>query len=212
MNKRDLFVVVADLDAENAIKMLLTERQEALGISLDFSPDANDLLRYYGRDSGCYRDMENLMRTPLKTHRHAIICFDLHGSGANDKKRDSIEKDVEDRLCKIGWAEKDAAAIVIDPELEAWVWADSREVAETLGWAGNMEALRRYLASKDLWNAEQAKPFDPKKAMKQAIREKGKGGGTAPLFAKLAKKVGLGSCVDPAFNKLKNALQLWFPR
>ena len=72
MNKRDLFIVVADLDAENAIKTLLTERQEALGIALDFSslsPPNGDLLRYSGRDSGCYQDAVELMRPPQRTHR-----------------------------------------------------------------------------------------------------------------------------------------------
>ena len=52
MTQRDLFVVVADLDAENTIKTLFRERQAALGIHLNFNPDrppVGDLLRYSGR-------------------------------------------------------------------------------------------------------------------------------------------------------------------
>ncbi len=62
---RDLFVVVADLDAENAIKTLLRERQQSLGIRLDFNPDRppqGDLLRYFGRDSGCYKNAVDILR------------------------------------------------------------------------------------------------------------------------------------------------------
>jgi hypothetical protein len=65
MSQRDLYVVVADLDAENAVRSLLCERQVALGICLRFNPDRpplGDLLRYSGRDSGCYKDAVDLLR------------------------------------------------------------------------------------------------------------------------------------------------------
>ncbi|MFM7055748.1 MAG: hypothetical protein ACKO2P_02370 [Planctomycetota bacterium] len=55
MTQRRLFAVVADPDAENAIKNLLCERQPSLGISLDFNPDRplhGDMLRCSGRDCG----------------------------------------------------------------------------------------------------------------------------------------------------------------
>ncbi len=100
MKKRDLFVVVADLDAENAVKTLLTERQEALGIALDFSPfppPNGDLLRYSGRDSGCYGDAVNLLRPPQKSHRHAIVLAeswapadDIRRAGGPLKSRVSL--------------------------------------------------------------------------------------------------------------------------
>ncbi len=215
MKKRDLFVVVADLDAENALKILLTERQESLGIALDFSPfppPDGDLLRYSGRDSGCYRDAVDLLRPPQKSHRHAIICFDLHGSGADMKSRETIEKKIEDLLRKNGWPKDNTAAIAIDPELEAWVWADSREVAMAMGWRGDINGLRGYLSSCDLWHDGETKPLDPKTAMKRAVREKRKRGGTAPLFAELARRISFRSCEDSAFLKLRTTLQRWFPR
>ena len=49
MSQRDLFVVVADLDAEHAVKTLLCNRQPSLGIRLDFKPPNGDLLR------GCFK-------------------------------------------------------------------------------------------------------------------------------------------------------------
>lgn len=215
MSKRDLFVVVADLDAENAVKILLTERQESLGIALNFSPFSppnGDLLRYSGRDSGCYGDAVDLLRPPQKTHRHAIVCFDRHGSGVDDKSREEIEAEVEKRLHTNGWTVGDVAAIAIDPELEAWVWADSLEVAVTIGWGRDMNGLHDYLISHGLWKAGETKPRDPKTAMKQAVRAKRRRRLTAPLFAELARKVSFQSCEDSAFNKLRSTLQQWFPR
>ena len=72
MTQRDLFVVVADLDAENAVRSLLLERQESLGIKLNFNADRppdGDLLRYCGRDSGCYRNAVDLLRSRQQTSK-----------------------------------------------------------------------------------------------------------------------------------------------
>ena len=214
MSKRDLFVVVPDLDAENTMKTLLTQRQEALGIVLDFipaPPPQGDLLRYSGRDAGCYLDAVELLRPPQRTHNHALICFDRHGSGAVRGSSEDIECEVEENLRRSGWPESSTAAIIIDPELEVWVWADSVEVANALGWNNDMQTLREHLYKKGLWVPEQMKPREPKEAMQESVRAKRKPGGTGPLFAQLAKNVGLRSCQDRSFNKFRAILQQWFP-
>lgn len=215
MSKRDLFLVVADLDAENVFKTLLGQRQEALGISLDFiaeAPPNGDLLRYSGRDCGCYGDAVELLRPPQKTHRHAVICFDHHGSGAEGESCQEIEDEIEKGLRESGWAQGSASAVVIQPELEAWAWADSSEVANAMGWNGDMHSLRNYLCKGGFWDIGEMKPSDPKKAMQQAVKEKCGRGVTAPLFAELARKVGVRSCRDRSFTKFRNVLQRWFPR
>lgn len=210
--KRDLFVVVADLDAENAIKTLLCERQSSLGIKIDFNPDRppqGDLLRYAGRDSGCYKDAVDLLRPPRQTHRHALLCFDWHGSGAECKTRQEIEAEIEESLLKNGWSIGTAAVVVIAPELEAWVWTDSPHVAEVLGWKDDAQSLRHFLQDRELLAPNSPKPTDPKKAMEQALRAKRKPGG-ARLFADLASRVTLNRCQDPAFHKLQKTLERWF--
>ncbi|EFK07454.1 conserved hypothetical protein [delta proteobacterium NaphS2] len=214
MSKRDLFVVVADLDAENAIKTLLTRRQKALGIALDFSPISppnGDLLRYVGRDSGCRVNAVDLLRPPQKTHRHAMICFDRHGCGARNQSREEIEAEIERQLHINGWCHGDVAAIVIEPELESWVWADSAEVAHVMGWKGDMNAVRRSLISRGLLVEGEAKPKDPKAAMKYIISEKRNRRLTARMFAELAQNVSFHACEDPAFNKMRTILRGWFP-
>lgn len=212
MTRRDLFVVVADLDAENAIGTLLCDRQRALGIELDFSatqPPQGDLLRYVGRDAGCYRDAVDLLRVPQRTHTRAMLLFDRHGSGARSDCRETIESHVETSLCRSGWSGESVCAIAIEPELESWVWASSPRVADVLGWGTDGEQLRQFLNDQGLWGREALKPDDPKQAMKLALREKNKPFG-ARLFAELAARVGLGQCQDPAFEKFRRTLQQWF--
>lgn len=204
---RDLFVVVADLDMENVIKTLLCVRKHALGIELAFDL-TRDLLRYNKKDSGCYRDAQDLLRTRRKYYRHALILFDRHGSGVDYKSRIDIENDIEERLHACGWPRESATAIVIDPELEAWVWSDSPHVASALGWDDNRE-LRVYLEHKNLWVSGAMKPDDPKHALDNALRERKRIGG-ARLFADLASKVGMNRCDDPSFVKFRTTLQRWF--
>lgn len=213
MSKRDLFVVVADLDAENAIRTLLCQRQPALGIQLDFKPDRppnGDMLRYWGRDSGCYKDAVDLLRPPQQTHRHGLLCFDRHGSGAESRAREEVEAEIEDHLVASGWPRGNVAAVVLDPELEAWVWSSSPHVAEILGWRGERENMISFLQARKLWEPNSPKPSDPKEAMRQALRSKQKMGG-ARLFAELASRVTLQGCQDPAFQKLQQTLARWFP-
>lgn len=213
MSKRDLFVVVADLDAENAITTLLVKRQEALGVRLNFNPDRppqGDLLRYTGRDSGCYRDAVDLLRVPQRTHHHAMLIFDRDGSGAENNDRATIESKIEQKLHASGWREGKVSVIVIEPELEAWVWATSPRVADVLGWQDDRNGLRPFLVGANLWKGDSQKPSDPKEAMKSALRRKQTPLG-ARLFADLASRVGVRQCQDPAFGKFRQTLQRWFP-
>jgi hypothetical protein len=209
MSLRDLFVVVPDLDTEKTVITLLTKRQPALGISLNFNPhDEVDLLRYAARDSGCYRDAVDLLRPKLTTHRHALVIFDRHGCGDDDRPRAEIEQTVEDQLRQNAWSPENVAVIAIDPEIEAWVWSASPNVAQTLGWKNNDE-LKAYLVSKGVWNPNALKPSDPKEALKLACRAK-QVPVNAPLFAQLARTVGLQACQDAAFQKLRQSLTRWF--
>lgn len=108
-----------------------------------------------------------------------------------------------------GWGNC-AKAIVIDPELEAWVWSRSRWVPTILGWGGDYAGLRSWLNNEQLWPGDCPKPPDPKQAMREAMRYK-RVRRTARKFEQLAARVSLSSCQDPAFNELRDTLRLWFP-
>ena len=99
--------------------------------------------------------------------------------------------------------------IVLDPEVEIWIWSDSPEVCQALGW-DSRSSLDEFLIEEGLIEARHAKPSDPKGAMTAALR-RSQTPRTASIFETLAKTVGLNRCTDAAFNKLKATLKNWFP-
>ena len=201
---KDLVVSVADIDAENVIGGILS-RRPALGIR----PITFDIYRNPGRDGGSRARGEKFLKTFINTHSHALLTFDLHGSGRDDEPREAIEAEMEAKLDASGWGRR-AAAVVFDPEVEAWIWSDSPHVDTVLGWADKQPALREWLQEQGYLDRGSPKPKDPKNAYLKALRivRKSK---SAALFLRLAESVSLDRCQDPAFLKLKSTLQGWFP-
>lgn len=204
---KDLVILTADLDAENAVRGVLG-RWQSIGIrQLEEGRDL-DLHRHPQRDAGCRSAAEAFLEGFVRTHHHALVLFDHHGCGREDRCPDEVEADLESRLSHAGWDGR-CAVVVIAPELEAWVWSDSPNVESELGWAGRHPTLREWLASEKLLVANAAKPADPKTAMERAMRHVRKP--VSPhVFASLAGTVGLKRCTDRAFLKLRTVLKDWF--
>ena len=202
-HQKDLFVLVADQDMYQAMQRLLA-RCENLGIrSIKFSVD-----RHLHRDPGCRTDASRYLRNHIRFYRYALVVFDREGCG-DDAPRGEIQQNVERSLERNGWRDR-SKAIVIDPELEAWVWVDSPCVSQVLGWGTDYSGLRNWLYSQDLWPRECPKPPEPKRAMQAAMRLK-RVRKSARKFSDLAARVTLSNCQDPAFNELRDTLRRWFP-
>ena len=201
----DLVVLVPDLDIAGTMESLLN-RTESIGIR----PVSFSVSRHLRRDAGCRTGAVERLREFIRDHRYALVMFDKDGSGDPRESRESIRDDVELRLSKNGW-ENRCRAIVIEPELEAWIWSGSRHVPEVLGWQGDYANLRDRLAALDLWSADVPKPSDPKRALKAVLR-KTRTPLSAKLYRRLADRVSVRRCADPAFNELRATLQRWFPR
>lgn len=213
MSRRRLFVCVADLDAENAVKTLLTTRQAALQIRVEFDasrPVDGDLLRFPMRDSGCATKSVEILSPVRESYEHALLIFDHHGSGRESESPEAIETDLEARLERAGWERGAAGVVMIAPELEAWVWAQSPNVSQTLGWGKDHSALRAHLEDQELWQPDAGKPADPKQAMDRALKEK-RVPRSSRLYESLAKTVSFKHCEDRAFKKLCEHLRAWFP-
>ena len=148
------------------------------------------------------------LRAFLRSYRHAVVMFDLHGSGSH-RTREEIQREIEDVLSRNGWRQR-AKAIVIEPELESWVWAPSERVPEVLGWNTRYAKLRQWLSGQGLWPMESPKPPDPKEALKRTMEESGSRRSSRKFF-ELASTVGVGRCRDPSFNDFKHTLRTWFP-
>ena len=158
-------------------------------------------------DPGLYVRGHNLLRPFQRTHRHAVIVLDSAWEGSPGTV--AIEAHIRENLRNSGWPKDSADVIVIEPELENWVWLDSSHVARLLGFKEFGE-LRGWLDRDGLWPTEAAKPPDPKTAFQRILTHAGKHR-SAAYYRKIIERASVRSCVDPAFQKLRSALQRWFP-
>ena len=189
----DLFVLVADRDIEQTVLGLLA-RTHALGIRSVHAAEVRPFARH---DGGCRMEGVSFLRALKGQFSHAVLIFDYEGSGA-DTNAVELENRLEEELRKSGWGD-DAVVIVIDPEIEAWVWSESNQVERILGWDHD-GSLRIWLQTKGYIQSGQQKPVDPK-AKKPS----------SSIFRQLADSVSFKGCTDRSFNKLKATLQRWFP-
>ena len=198
-------VLVPDLDIAGTVEGLL-HRPESIGTR----PVSFSITRHLRRDSGCRARAAERLREYIRDHRYAIVLFDKHGCGDPRESRESIGAEVEQRLSRNGWPDR-CRAIVIEPELEAWIWTESRQVPSALGWSGDYRSLRDWLTGRGLWSPDAPKPAEPKRAVKAVLRKTSRPL-SASLYRELADAVTVRRCVDPAFNEFTRTLRSWFPK
>jgi len=202
-SRRDLVLLVADTDMRFAFQALL-KRHNALGIR----PIAFDIVKHNDRDAGCFAGAHDYLRPLADDYDRALVVFDRHGCGS-PAPAPAIEADVRQRVEQAGWAGR-CEVVVLDPELEVWVWSPSPKVAECLGWPADAPTLRRWLQERGLWEPSATKPADPKAAVEQVRHEIGERR-SPRLYELLARSVTTRRCSDPSFNRFRQILRRWFP-
>lgn len=201
MTPGDLVVLAADKHIEFALRGLLS-RHKALGIR---SLKHVEYIVHPHRAPGIFHTGHELLAAYDQRCRYALVCLDRAWEGTLDDPLQLAEQ-IENR-CKPRWEER-VRCIVIDPEIEIWIWSDSPYVGRVLGWSSTDE-LREWLACRGLWTSGE-KPQDPKKALTTALKEK-RIAHSSSIFQKLAESVSLRKCKDPAFFRLVEVLRTWFP-
>lgn len=199
----DLVCLVADKSLEAALAGLLV-RPAALGIRTIQA----EIIVHPHRDPGCFHEAAELLRGYHGDAAHAIVMLDRAWEGAPAPTGEELERHLSERLRGEGlapWAEP----IVIDPELEVWVFSDSPHVEDILGWAGRVPALRAWLAAEGLWPEGVPKPPDPKAAVDLALREVRRPRSSS-VYRRLAERVSVEHCTDRAFARLRSVLSRWF--
>jgi hypothetical protein len=200
----DVVALVADTNLKQAVEGLLTHRSDSLGIRhVTFR-----IFVHPAHDAGCLLKAESFLRSFSTMFQHALVLHDREGCGREDLPCEQLETEIETRLRRNGWGDR-AAAIVIDPELEAWVWSDSPQVCSVLGWAGSMEELRVWLRREGFLSQAAAKPTRPKEAVEALLRLAGQPRSSS-VYRTLSEQVGLARCQDRAFLKLRSVLSGWF--
>ncbi|MCH8217845.1 MAG: hypothetical protein IH892_13870 [Planctomycetes bacterium] len=205
MNGResDLVVLVADKNMEASVRGLLS-RREALGLR----QIRYEIYVHVRRDPGCFLGGHDFLRPMAGRTAHALVLFDRIGSGREKNTRESLEDLVTGRLASSGWDDR-AAAIVIDPELEVWVWSDSPHVGRVLGWREAYPDVQTWLRERGMWAEGERKPEDPKAAVERVLRHVRKPRSSA-MYGKLADLVSFQRCTDPSFLRLRQILAGWF--
>lgn len=200
---KDLVVLAADKDLQFALEGLLA-RPEALGIR----PIERDIFVDPEHDPGCALRGVEFLRTFASQYRHGLLIFDHEGSGRERRARKQLQDDLNRALAHI-WGDGKACAIVIAPELEAWVWSTSPHVAEIAGWGSRQPGLRLWLVQEGWLSKGEIKPARPKEAFQAALRQ-ARQPRSASLYRQLAERVSLRDCEDEAFREFREVLKTWF--
>ena len=203
-DQNDLLVLVADRNMEAALGGILCRPK-----SLHTRDVLFDLRVHPRKDPGCCREGVAYLQSFASKYRYAILVFDHEGCGRESSTATELETELEEQLQAAGWEDR-ACVIVLEPELEIWVWSDSPHVASQLGWAERKTDVRSWLQKQGLWKSGDPKPVRPKEAV-EAVLRKVKRPRSSALFKSLAEKVSLSRCQDRAFVKLKTTLFSWFP-
>lgn len=200
---KDLILLVADKNTDLGIRGLMS-RPQALGMR----PVEGQVYVHPRRDPGCVREAHEFLRPFIRDYRHAMVIFDRSGSGRERLSADALSDDVRGRLAANGWEDR-AEVIVLDPELEVWVFTSSPHVERCLGWRGGTP-LQEWLERQSLWIPGQPKPGNPREAMERALFE-AKRPRSSSVYQCLGERASVLQCVDPAFRKFRDTLSRWFP-
>ena len=202
--RKDLIVLVADANAKFAMLGLLSRSR-----SLRIREPSADIYVHPEKDPGCCLRSHEVLRSFAEAYSHALVMFDREGCGRDEETRERLEAQVSDRLSRSGWADR-SEVVVLDPEIDIWVWSASPHVPSVLGWTETGRSLNGWLVREGFLARGQTKPSRPKEALEKAMSEVRKPRSSS-LYRQLAEKVSLGRCEDPAFLKLRSTLRRWFP-
>lgn len=199
---KDLVALVADVQQEKTLETLLSKRQGALGIpSLAF-----DIYRHPRKDPGVFHEAPDFLWSYQSSHVRALALLDAAWAGAPGSA-DFLRATLLQRLQDSGWPPDRCQVVVIEPELEMWVWVESPAVPEVLrtSWPDIHQLGRR----RDFWREGEVKPHEPKALLEAVLRQQRRPR-SAAIFQELAQRLGLASCTDPAFVLLRETLARWF--
>ena len=203
--KKDLVVLVADSHQEQTVATLLIERWQALGIrqlaiNIDFD------IYSLRNDPGVFHRAGGFLAVFARQYEHALVLIDAEWEGG-PVSTEEIEEKIQDDLNRNGW-EGRSAVVVIDPELEIWVWSTSSHVPRIVGM--DRRRIKDLGHQTGYWQAGETKPSRPKELLKKVLRRTKKTKYSGALFRQLAEQVGLKRCQDSSFRHFCEVLQGWF--
>ena len=206
---RDCKFVVADKNMEFVIKGFFgrADFHHKLGCAQFAFDPSQDLHSVRGKnDPGLYANGDPVLRVCRQTHRYAVVILDAEWKGSPGAAK--IEERIKQHLAHAGLSPQESAAIVIDPELENWLWIPHNTLGNLLGWQ-NFQDLREFLRKQQLWT-DGDKPAPPKQALELVLKRIDKPR-SSKFYAKIVQSVpSVRRCKDASFLKLRDTLCIWF--
>ena len=134
---KDLVLLVADKNAHFALKGALA-RPEALGIA----PIEFEFRVHPGRDGGVRKTGSDALAREHRRFKHALLVLDFEGCGSDLPNAEALEMQLDLRLKAI-W-QSAAKSVVIEPEVDVWIWGSDNAVEEVIEWRSG-KRLREWL-------------------------------------------------------------------
>jgi hypothetical protein len=199
---QDLVVLVADKNMQFALQGAL-DRPQAMGVR----PFTFEFRTHMGRDGGVRTTGSDVLAREATRFSHALMLLDFEGCGQEQDSPLTIEAQLDAKLQRVWNA--NAKAIVISPEVDAWLWGNDAVLRDALHWPQN-GTIRDWLKGKGFeFNADE-KPIRPKEAL-DAMRPVHKQARSSAMYERVTKRISLQNCTDLAFIRLRTQLQAWFP-
>ena len=207
---RDCIFLVADTNMQAAFEGFLSRVgfHQSLGCGFfDFDPGQDIKVASGDNDPGLYVRGHELLRPFQSSHRHAVVVLDVQWDGSPGAE--TIKQHLTERICATGWKPGAFQVIVIDPELENWIWQQNELVARGLGF-DNANALITDIDIQQAWPDDASKPTRPKETL-EAVLEKKRIPRSSAIYKKITARVSVRRCQDGAFQELVEILRTWFP-
>ena len=210
---RPLMFLVADKNMEYALRGFFErdafhEAVRCAPFEFDIRPHKDIKVASGQNDPGLFTRANELLRPFRNQYRHTVVMIDAEweGSPGSEVIRNRLEQHIEDA----GWPRADGLGLVLEPEVDAWLWSDSPHSATALGWS-SWKALRAALESRHWLDRGVNKPKQPKEAAEWALRQKRKPRSSA-IYRAVASRVSVNRCEDAALHRLLETLRRWFPQ
>lgn len=197
----DLIVLAADKNMHFALRGALA-RADAMNIRTI----ATDYIVHPNRDGGVRKTGPELLSLKRRSASHALLLVDHEGSGSPLAPL-ALEAELDAKLRPIWGAA--AKALVIDPELDVWLWGSDNVLQAILEWPHH-ERIRAWLSRNGFAFNQHNKPVRPKEALEAIMREL-KQPRSSALYEEIAGRISLQRCTDPCFARLREQLCTWFP-
>lgn len=205
---KDLIVLVADGDMDQLVTALLKRISAVEDNVRSFNFDVQ---RHPLKDPGVCNNSVDFLRLFINSYKYVLVMCDYEGCGKDRQKnhftREQVEIKIETELSNNGWPSNNCA-IVVDPEIENWIWVHPTHMQRAIGW-NRTETITTWAISSGWLQPGFCKPARPKEALEAALYLV-KTPRSSSIYRKIAENASYGRCIDPAFLKFVNIIRSWF--